>query len=310
MVSSSTAECELMEMMEGNLAALSIGELVHEVYHPQSKEEKNTTAPKSFREYIDLKESFTVREEVRKPSILLVDNKAALQIIQQDGGSWRTRHLRVRSAAIKDQTESGRLLCFHTPGKVQLADLNTKSHPVSRLEELKELWGIVKAPKPEKTESKDKEVRVKAVRVVEKVTYEEDTEPTSNWWIEKALHYLATCAVAAATHFVLEAIEGNCGICKRRNRKAKSSQTEEQEEAETEDFELIEEEIPKEEASSSSRRVNEEGLKVEKRVWVTPKGEKFHTNPNCLQIRKCKLQLKELCKTCERYEEAKRKNTA
>ena len=44
MVSTSTAECELMEMMEGNLASMSVGEIVHEVSYPDFEEEKGRTA--------------------------------------------------------------------------------------------------------------------------------------------------------------------------------------------------------------------------------------------------------------------------
>ena len=90
-------------------------------------EESTVDPPRSFKEYVNQGQHH-LEEQEQKQAVICVDNKAALQIIQNDGGSWRTRHLRVRSAAIKDRADKGQLEAVHTPGKVQLADLNTKSH--------------------------------------------------------------------------------------------------------------------------------------------------------------------------------------
>ena len=135
MVTTSTAESELMEMMEGNLAAMSVGELINEVFQNKKGETK---------------------------ALICVDNQAAVRIIAQEGGSWRTRHLRVRSAAIKEKIEREELEVKHVAGKVQLGDLNTKTHPRARLEELDELWSMTQIQKEGK-------VKIKMMRIFEKL---------------------------------------------------------------------------------------------------------------------------------------------
>ena len=67
---------------------------------------------------------------------LKVDNSSAMAMVQGGPGSWRTRHLKVRSATIRSLVESGELLVEHITGDLQLADLATKMHPKMRLWEL------------------------------------------------------------------------------------------------------------------------------------------------------------------------------
>ena len=122
-----------------------IGELVAEIWS-----QKNVVRDKNFR--MSFQDYVTSKEEtheanvpkIEKPkSIICVDNKAATQIVHQDGGSWRTRHLRVRAATVKEKIEREEIAVHHTPGGDQLADLNTKTHGSQRLEELKKMWGII-----------------------------------------------------------------------------------------------------------------------------------------------------------------------
>ncbi|CAE7873452.1 TY1B-NL2 [Symbiodinium microadriaticum] len=80
------------------------------------------------------------------PRLLRVDNSSALAMIQGGPGSWRTRHLKVRSAKIRDEVESGGLQVEHITGDLQLADLATKMHPKMRLWELLTLWGFKDLP--------------------------------------------------------------------------------------------------------------------------------------------------------------------
>ena len=82
----------------------------------------------------------------RVDRILRVDNAAATAMLQGGPGSWRTRHLKVRSAYVLEQVEK-KLLCVEfVEGKRQLADLGTKAHPKARLWELLELWGCENLP--------------------------------------------------------------------------------------------------------------------------------------------------------------------
>ena len=78
---------------------------------------------------------------------LLVDNASAVSMITGGPGSWRTRHLKVRSAKIREQVETNELLVEHVGGAAQLADLATKMHPKVRLWELLLLWGFKDLPK-------------------------------------------------------------------------------------------------------------------------------------------------------------------
>ncbi|CAE7633900.1 GIP [Symbiodinium sp. CCMP2456] len=76
------------------------------------------------------------------PRRLLVDNASAVSMIAGGPGSWRTRHLKVRSAKIREQVENLELLVEHVGGTGQLADLATKMHGKVRLWELLSLWGF------------------------------------------------------------------------------------------------------------------------------------------------------------------------
>eukprot|EP00439_Symbiodinium_sp_Y106_P022158 s6090_g2.t1 len=82
----------------------------------------------------------------RAGRILRVDNASAVSMLGGGPGSWRTRHLKVRSAKIRDQVESGDLQVEHVTGDLQIADLATKMHPKMRLWELLTLWGFKDLP--------------------------------------------------------------------------------------------------------------------------------------------------------------------
>ncbi|OLP91876.1 Copia protein [Symbiodinium microadriaticum] len=82
----------------------------------------------------------------RARRLLRLDNSSALAMIQGGPGSWRTRHLKVRSSKIRDQVDSGELSVEHVTGDRQLADLSTKMHPKMRLWELLTLWGFKDLP--------------------------------------------------------------------------------------------------------------------------------------------------------------------
>ena len=75
---------------------------------------------------------------------LCIDNQAALTLANPTStASWRTRHLRIRSAFLREKVEQGEVILRFVPGKYQLADLLTKGLPRVRLEELNAQWGLV-----------------------------------------------------------------------------------------------------------------------------------------------------------------------
>ena len=111
LVTLSTAESELVSGCEGVVLAQSLEALVCEL------------------------------EETLCTKHLLVDNTAAVTLAE-GGGSQRTRHLRVRSAFIRDMIDRGELEVSHCPGDIQLADCLTKALMRNRLDDLCNLLGL------------------------------------------------------------------------------------------------------------------------------------------------------------------------
>ena len=110
----STAECELMASIEALVMAMSMRAITDQFEKGDSK--------------IGLK----------------VDNQAAIVLASPaSSASWRTRHLRVRASFLREKIELNQVALEFVPGKLQLADLLTKSFPRQRLQELVGLWGIV-----------------------------------------------------------------------------------------------------------------------------------------------------------------------
>ena len=73
---------------------------------------------------------------------MAIDNQSAIAIAKPTGStSWRTRHLRVRAAFIREQIQLQKVIVKYVRGQHQLADLLTKSFPRQRLEELVTMWG-------------------------------------------------------------------------------------------------------------------------------------------------------------------------
>ena len=73
---------------------------------------------------------------------LRVDNQAAVGLTTEAAGTWKTRHLRVRSFALREAVRLEELAIRHVPGVSQLGDLGTKFFHRPRLEQLRELWGL------------------------------------------------------------------------------------------------------------------------------------------------------------------------
>jgi len=172
LISLSTAEAELQMLTEGSLAAQNIGLLIKEV----TKLPKRICERQETIKELEEREEFNDEEEILfadedLEDLLCVDNKAATQILVQESGSWRTRHLRVRASSLKQRIEAGRQKVCHIPGRAMMADLNTKSHPYGRLYQLRQLWGIQELQEDEENEAESKvnKVRIKMVRNVPKV---------------------------------------------------------------------------------------------------------------------------------------------
>ena len=112
LVTLSTAESELVEAVEGALLLKSVEGVIQEIA------------------------GLTPRLPIR------VDNMSAMQLLNGSSGSWRTRHLRLRSSWLKEQVSTGQMRVLHEPGETQLADLGTKPLPRQRLQELVALWRL------------------------------------------------------------------------------------------------------------------------------------------------------------------------
>ena len=83
----STAESELVEAVEGALLLKSVEGVIQEIA------------------------GLTPRLTIR------VDNVSAMQLLNGSSGSWRTRHLRLRSSWLKEQVSTGQMRVLHEPEK-------------------------------------------------------------------------------------------------------------------------------------------------------------------------------------------------
>ena len=129
----STAESELNELIEAMNAGESVAVIVSEI------------VPK-----------------IQK--IAWTDSQSALSILASEGGSWRTRHLRLRCGYARQAVLSGAWGALHCPGEVMVADLGTKALSAQRLESLKSILGMAQKEKKEekgKEEEKSEEKKEK-----------------------------------------------------------------------------------------------------------------------------------------------------
>lgn len=131
----STAESELVEVMEGSVAGEAVRVLLEEVFD----------------------------EEAR--AVAYTDSSAALSIVAGDSGSWRTKHLRKRAFSLRTRVLGGDWLMRHTPGSEMPADLGTKILTFDRYKYLKVVLGMM-PEKEDPTEEKEvkKEVKQKKTK--------------------------------------------------------------------------------------------------------------------------------------------------
>ena len=131
-VTLSTAESELTELVEAMVAGESVYVIIAELFAEVSR-------------------------------IALCDSQATLAILVAEGGSWRTRHLRLRWAFARQAVIRGDWQVSHVPGERMIADLGTKALASTRLQILKEMLGMKKTgpfedEAAEKTEEKVEKV--------------------------------------------------------------------------------------------------------------------------------------------------------
>ena len=112
LVTTSSAETELLAASEGATLTYSIDAMLNDVgVEPTARE-------------------------------IRVDNSAAVTLASEEGGSWRTRHLKVRAASLRQRLQDGWARITHCPGEWQLADGLTKILASKRMEMLVAGWGL------------------------------------------------------------------------------------------------------------------------------------------------------------------------
>ena len=128
------------------------------------------------------------------------DSQAALSIMTNEGGSWRTRHLRMRAMFARSLIQGGVWMIQHLRGERMLADVGTKPLASPRLNFLKEEMGMTKIKKKEGGEerprrggsigSSEKEEMEKAVKLLMLVlqiagaeAQEDEEEQDLTWFV-------------------------------------------------------------------------------------------------------------------------------
>ena len=95
--------------------------------------------------------------EPRVPKHMITDSQAVVGMCVSEGGSWRTRHLRLRAAHAKQRFTRGDWLLKHRGGEDMLADIGTKPLQASRMAYLKQglNMGKLEIEAEEKNEGED-----------------------------------------------------------------------------------------------------------------------------------------------------------
>ena len=136
-VTLSTAEAELTDIIEGMVAGESIHVILQEVFPDV-------------------------------PKVLKTDNMPALSILTGDGGSWRTRHLRLRAAYARQSVSAGEWTLQHVPGEFMVADIGTKPLTAARFEFLKVCMGMGKLESKSEVEVEEGKERKEGEKKEEK----------------------------------------------------------------------------------------------------------------------------------------------
>ena len=114
-VTLSTAESELTELVEAISAGEAVAVIVSELF-----------------------------QDIKK--FAWSDSQSALAILVNEGGNWRTRHLRMRAAYTRQAVHSGEWGVGHLPGDRMVADIGTKALASQRIDVLKQHLGMSSIP--------------------------------------------------------------------------------------------------------------------------------------------------------------------
>ena len=172
----------------------------------------------------------------------------------------------------------------HVAGKVQLGDLNTKTHPRARLEELDELWSMTQIQKEGK-------VKIKMMRIFEKLfrgacNKRNKTKKDEQSQTEDRGHEEEELRQVRELHLQEQD--------EQRRREEEQRRLDEEED---DQFSLISV------GQCSMRNRAKGGGKSSSsnempRVWITRSGECYHPFEDCIQIANYPHFPKKLCKTC------------
>eukprot|EP00438_Fugacium_kawagutii_P024973 Skav217964 [mRNA] locus=scaffold3450:124613:131011:+ [translate_table: standard] len=142
---SSTAEAELVELMDTIVSGEAVKVVVEEILDQRIK------------------------------GVAFTDSSAALAIAVGDVGAWRTRHLKKRAHLVKKSVDRGDWLVYHMRGTEMPADAGTKALGGEKLKDLKKRMGMYVEDQKEGGGSRSegtpkdgvpKETLVKALRMV------------------------------------------------------------------------------------------------------------------------------------------------
>ncbi|CAL1174186.1 unnamed protein product [Cladocopium goreaui] len=149
-VTLSTAEAELTEIVEGMIAGESIFVILAELFPKISK-------------------------------LVKTDSMSAQAILANEGGNWRTRHLRLRCSFARQSILAGEWSTQHVAGEYMLADIGTKPLSSVRFEFLKKLMGMGSLPmkSEEKVEVEEQLEEKEKVEAEEKERKKEEGEKRS-----------------------------------------------------------------------------------------------------------------------------------
>jgi hypothetical protein len=175
----STAESELMEATNALTALRSVGTVVEEMKGGLEGEER-----------MKLK--------------LHVDNSAAIAIASPTSAfHWRTRHLKVRAAALAEAIDTNEVTIHHVPGIRQLADIGTKTLPSTTLRSLMFLMNMIDGDsQDEYVKRLEQPVKIRMLKVRE-------VEVEGKWFMAAIILFTALigCAVINFARAVRETID-------------------------------------------------------------------------------------------------------
>lgn len=165
----STAEAELNELIEGLMMGESVSAIMEEM-------------------------------EPGIVKMMISDSQAAVNICLAEGGSWRTRHLRLRASHARQRFITDWVL-QHKPGEEMVADIGTKALASNRLKALKEMISMVKIEDGKTEEEEDAEERSEKEKKISEVKGGKPEE------IEKILRMVVLMAAVGGAKAQREELE-------------------------------------------------------------------------------------------------------